>query len=142
MSALDKIIEGILTQAQAEADGILAEAGRAAAGIQAKGLAKREDLQRQLEEASALECLEITKRAESANRQARRLALLAVRNQVIDEVMAEAKARLAEQADPERFQTVWQGDILLNNSIDAIFEAEGQALRDKAYKILMGGEAA
>ena len=142
MSALDKIIEGILAQAQAEADGILTEAGQAAADIRAKGLAEREDLRQRLEEASAQECLEITKRAESADRQARRLALLAVRNQVIDEVMAEAKARLAEQADPERFQTVWQGDILLDNSIDGIFESEGQALRDRAYEVLTGGEAA
>jgi len=136
MSALDKIIAGIFEQAGAEADGILNEARQRAAEILERGEAARAEQRRQLEEVSERECQELAKRAESADRQNRRLALLETRNQALDEVIAEAKARLAEGADQTCFNMVWQGDILLNNSIDAIFEAENQTLRDRAYEAL------
>jgi len=142
MSALNKIIEEIMAQAQARADEILAAANQEAAEIRAQGQEQREEYKRRFEENAGLESRKIASRAEAADRQARRLALLVVRNQVLDEVMAEAKAKLAAQADQERFQSVWQGDVLLDNSLDAIFEAEGQALRDKAYEVLIGGEVA
>jgi len=136
MSALDKIIDGILKQANEKANGILDEGNQKAAEILKKGEAERAGRKRQLEEIAERECLEIVNRAQSADRQNRKLALLQVRNQVLDEVIAEAKARLTDGADQNRFNMVWQGDILLNNSIDAIFEAENQTLRDKAYEVL------
>ena len=136
MSALDKIIEEILIQAGAEADGILHEAHQKAAAILEQGGADREEWKRKFDEIAEQEYREITNRAESVNRQSRRRALLEARNQVIDEVMTEAKATLVAQAEPERFKIVAQGNILLNNSIEAIFEAEWQPLRDKAYEVL------
>ena len=141
MSALEKIIEGIMAQARAQADQILAGAGQSAGEIRAQGQAERDAYQRRFEESIEPECLEIANRAQSTDRQNRRLALLAVRNQVLGEVLAEAKAKLAQQAGPGRFQVVQQGDILLNNSLDAVFEAGGQLLRDKAYEALTGRSA-
>ena len=142
MSALDKIVEEIAAQAQARTDAIIEEARQEAAKIRAQGQAKREAYMQQFEEAAEPELLDIASRAEFADRQARRLALLAVRNEVLEEVVAEAKAKLTAQADPALFQMDWQGDVLLDNSLDGIFEAEGQVLRDKAYEVLRGGEAA
>ena len=141
MSALDKIIEEIMAQAHAQADQILADAGQRAAEIRAEGQAECDAYQRRFEQTAEPECREIANRAQSTDKQARRLALLAVRNQVLDEVLDEAKAKLAQQADPGRFQIVQQGNILLNNSLDAIFEAEEQLLRDRAYEILIGRSA-
>ena len=139
MSALDKIIEEIMAQARAQAERILAGAEQRAAEIRAEGQAERDAYQRRFEQTAEPECREIANRAQSTDRQNRRLALLAVRNQVLAEVLAEAKAKLTQQAGPERFQIVQQGNILLNNSLDAIFEAEGQLLRDRAYETLTGG---
>ena len=136
MSALDKIIEGISRQAGEKADGILNEANQKAAEILENGKSDRAKLEQQTENTVNRECREIEKRAQSANRLSRKLALLQTRNQVIGEVIAEAKAKLTNEADQERFNIVWQGDILLNNSIDAIFEAEEQTLRDRAYSVL------
>jgi len=137
MSALDNIIEAILQQANAEAEGILEEARKKAAEILAKGQADREEYARQHEEAADRECREILARAESADRLNRRRALLETRNQVVDEVVAEAKAKIKDSADEQKFAIVQQGNIVLNNSIDAIFEAERQTLRDIAYEALL-----
>jgi len=136
MSALDKIIEGISRQAGEKADGILNEANQKAAEILENGKSDRAKLEQQTENTLNRECGEIEKRAQSADRLNRKLALLETRNQVIGEVIAEARAKLTDEADYERFNIVWQGDILLNNSIDAIFEAEEQTLRDRAYSVL------
>ncbi|MCL2105996.1 MAG: hypothetical protein FWH26_02900 [Oscillospiraceae bacterium] len=141
MSALDKIVEEITAQAQARADEILAEAERQAGEIRARSQAQCEAFQRQFERDSEPELRESAARRQGADRQARRLALLQTRSELLDEIMAEAKAALARQAGPERFQTLWQGDVLLNNSLDAIFEAEEQTLRDRAYAALTGGKA-
>ena len=138
MSALDKIIAGISKQANTQAAEILFEANKKAAEILKKGQAEYEELKRRLEESAHQECQEISSRAESENRRNRRLALLEVRNQVISEVISEAKTELVARNDKERFRVIEQGKILLNNSIDAIFEAERQALRDKAYAVLTG----
>lgn len=136
MSALDKIIEGILEQANEKAAGILAEANQKADEIIKKGEIDRTGRKQQFEEAAEVECREILNRAQSADRQSRRLALLEVRNQILDEVIEEAKTKLSSSANQDKFNMVWQGDILINNSVDAIFEAENQSLRGKAYEIL------
>ena len=141
MNGLDKIIEEILAQANTKANEILSEANEKTSEILEKGQIAREEWGQQFDEAAELECLELVKQGESANRQNRRRALLETRNQVIDEIIAEAKAKLTDEADKERFKITEQENILLNNSIDAIFEAERQALRDKAYEVLTSEES-
>jgi len=136
ISALDNIIEDILKQANEKARGILDEANQKAAEILKTGEADRAEWERRHNETLDHECREIEKRAQSTDRQNRKLALLTTRNQVIDEVIAEAKTRLTLEADRDRFSMVWQGDILLNNTIDAIFEVKNQTLRDVAYEAL------
>jgi len=107
-----------------------------------KGQADREEWKRHFEEAAEQERLEIVKQAESADRQSRRRALLEVRNQIIDEVIYEAREKLmgGVHAYKDRFKIVQEGNILLNNSIDAIFEAQRQTLRDKVNTILTAEE--
>ena len=139
MSALEKIINEILEQADAQAVGIINDANQKAAEILQKGQADRDEWKRQFDETAEQERRERLVRTESTNRQNRRRALLDARNQVIDEVIAEAKAKLTLDADKERFKVTQQGNILMNNTIEAIFEADKQMLRDKAYEVLSVG---
>ncbi|MCL2434319.1 MAG: V-type ATP synthase subunit E [Clostridia bacterium] len=193
MSALDRIIADIARQAREKADGILEEAGQRAAEIRALGEASCADKQREFDDATERECAQIKSRAESAHRQSRRRALLQAHHEVIDEVIAEAKAvilglpegdyfeflfrlfeksaqpkdgvirfapadatrlpdgflarcgrvfpdntlELLENADGiERGFIIEYGPVLQNCSVEGIFEAQGQTLREKAYEIL------
>ena len=136
-SNLNKITEGIIEQAKKQADEIIEQAKKQAVEIHEKETAERTEWEKKFNSDSEKELREIKKRADSKNRQNRRLALLETRNRVIDEAIAEAKAKLTEQSGNEkRFQTVSEGNILFNNSIEAVFEAEMQTLRDKAYEVL------
>ena len=140
MNALDKIVAEILSQAGSRADAILRGAEEEAAAIREKASAERERLKKQSADDSERECRDILNRAESADRQARRRALLETRNLVIDEVLAEAKAALAAETGGGFFTTVEQGNIIYDNSMEAVFEAERQALRDIAHEALTAGD--
>ena len=108
MSALDKIIEGIMEQAELKAGGILAEAGAAAAEILKRGESERAEQGARLGEVSERECREVADRARSADRQVRRHALLEARNRAIDEVISEARARIANMPDGEYFDLLFR----------------------------------
>ena len=197
MSALDRIIEGILEQANEKANGILAEANKLAAEIMESGESDRAGQEALSDDVSNRECREIADRALSADRQNRRRSLLEVRNQVVDEVISEAKARIVNMPEKEYFDFMFRlfeknvqqvdgvirfastdfnripegfldhckqlapghaldltedtggighgfviqyGDIFQNCSLDSVFEAEEQALRDRAYAVLAGDE--
>ena len=197
MSALNKITEGILEQANEKANGILAEANKLAAEILLSGESDRAEQEALFEETSNHECREIADRASSADRQNRRRELLRVRNQVVGEVISEAKAKIAGMPDKDYFDFMFRlfeknaqqvdgvirfasadfnripggfldrckqltaghalelsmdtdgishgfviqyGDIFQNCSLDSVFEAEEQALRDMAYAVLAGDE--
>ena len=197
MSALDRIIEGILEQANAKADGILAEANKLAAEILENGESDRAEQEALFEEAANRECREIADRASSADRQNRRRALLQIRNKAVDEVISEAKAKIAGMPEKEYFDFMFRlfeknfqqvdgvirfastdfnripegflnrckqlapghalelsedtggvgqgfvvqyGDIFQNCSLDSVFEAAEQELRDMAYAVLAGDE--
>jgi V/A-type H+-transporting ATPase subunit E len=103
MNALDRIIQEISKQSQAHAASLIHEAKQQADEILSKGRADRDQLQQQSEEADRREYLEIVKRSEDADRQSRRRALLKARNQAIDEVIAEAKAKIENLPDEEYF---------------------------------------
>ena len=142
MNSLNKIIEEIINQAKNQAEEILEQAKAQAYEIQEKEKAGRIEWEKKFNSDSETELREILRRADSKNRQNRRLALLETRNQVIGEVIAEAKAKLTGQyGNEERFKTIREGDILFNNSIEAVFESETQTLRDKAYEILSADDA-
>jgi len=108
MNALEKIIAEIGRQAQAKADGILEEARQKAAEISAKGDAARAWQQHQLEETAEQECRAIMSRAESADRQNRRRAVLQAHHEVIDEVLAEAKAKITGLPDDDYFDFLFR----------------------------------
>ena len=137
MSGLDKITDEIINQAKTQAGEIIEQAKKQAGEIQEKETAKRIEWEKKFNSDSEAELRGILQRADSKNRQSRRMALLETRNQVIDEVIAEAKTKLTEQyGNEERFKIIREGNILLNNSIEAVFESEMQTLRDKAYEVL------
>lgn len=108
MSALNKIIVEILAQANIQADGIISEANKKAVEILEKGQADREEWKRQFDETTEQECREILNRAESADRQNRRRALLHARGQVIDEIIVEAKAKIEGLPDKEYFDLLFR----------------------------------
>jgi len=193
MSALMKIIEGIFKQANEKVDEILTEARQKAAEILKKGEADRAERERRIDETTERECREIAYRAQSADRQNRRRALLETRSQAINEVIAGAKEKLLNLPDKEYFDfllslfaknaqpgdgiirlapadhakipdgflercrqvfpdytlelgedldsicrgfVIEYGKIYQDCSIDSIFEAEEQAMRDRAYEVL------
>ncbi|HHW45327.1 MAG TPA: hypothetical protein GXX17_00260 [Clostridiales bacterium] len=103
MSGLDKIIAAILEEAKAQADRIICEANQKAAEILEKGQAEREEWKRRFDETTEQECLEMINQAKSLSRQERRRALLGARGQVIDEIIAEAKAKIESLPDKEYF---------------------------------------
>ena len=107
MSGLDRIIAEILAKANEQADRIISDAHQKAAEISEKGRASREEWKHQFDETADRECHEITSRAQSANRQNRRRALLEARGQVIDEIIAEAKAQIESLPDKEYFDLMF-----------------------------------
>ncbi|MFA5561436.1 MAG: V-type ATP synthase subunit E [Eubacteriales bacterium] len=108
MSGLDNIIAEIAVQANGKADRILSEARQKAAEILEKGRAEREEWQHRLDETTEQECLDILTQAKSATRQERRRALLRARGQVIDEIIAEAKAKIESLPDTEYFDFLFR----------------------------------
>ena len=107
MSALDKIIEELLVQAGVQADEILDEAKEKVIEIYEKAQAARSEWQLNFDEYAENEYREIVSRAESADRQNRRRKLLEARNQVINEVIAEAKARIVTMPDEKYFDLLF-----------------------------------
>ena len=108
MGALENIVAEILRQAGEQADAVINEAGEQAAAILERGRADREEWQRQFDETAEQEYREIAKQAESADRQARRQALLKERSRVIDEVIAGAKAKILDMPDKEYFDLLFR----------------------------------
>ena len=108
MSGLDNIVEEIIQQSRAEADGLIADANRKYAEIHEEGRARQEEWRSQFEEAAERERREIHDRAKSADRQNRRRALLEVRNQVLDEVLDGAKAEIGALPDDEYFDFLFR----------------------------------
>lgn len=108
MSGLDKIIAEILADAKAQADRILSESAEKAAEILEQGRAEREQWKHRFEEATEQECRELVSQADSAARQERRRALLKARGQVIDEIIAEAKAKIEALPDEEYFDLLFR----------------------------------
>lgn len=103
MSGLNKIMAEIMAKANNQSNEIINEANQKAAEITKKGQVEREEWKRQFEETVEQENREIISRAESTNRQSRRRALLSVRGEVIDEIIAEAKANIESLPTKEYF---------------------------------------
>lgn len=108
MNGLDKIIAQIIAEAKAQADSIIGEANQKAAEILEKGQAEHEEWKRRFDETTEQECLEMINQAKSAGRQDRRRALLLARGQVIDEIVAEAKAKIESLPDKEYFDLLFR----------------------------------
>ena len=108
MDALNGITDGIMLEAKKSSDEIIGEANRKAAQIKAKAEEDRAVLKKKLDEESAKDFREISRRADSANRQKRRQALLGARNKVINEVVAQAKAELTALPDKEYFDLMFR----------------------------------
>ena len=108
MNALNKIIEEILKQADLQAGEILGESRRRADAILEEGRASRTEWDQRLEESTAQECQEIVMRAESADRQNRRRALLEIHNQVVGGVIAEARTKIINLSDQEYFDFMFR----------------------------------
>ena len=136
MNPLEKIIDEIISEARSRADNLLSEAGIKADGIIKQSEAERGEIKRRYDEETEREILEIMNSSKSSDRQARRLMLLTTRNRIIDDIIEEARIILSGVKYNERFKNVEEGNITHNNSVDAVFDAERQTLRDKAHEAL------
>lgn len=108
MDGLDRIIDEIIREARAQADEILRTANEEAAQILAKGHGEDEKLKQQIEETKAQACSAVAELAAAADRQARRRALLKVRNQMIDDIIAEAKSTIENLPANKYFELLFQ----------------------------------
>ena len=95
MNTIHTILDSINGQATARADSVLAEARQRAEEILNKGAADRDAWKRQADETAARECQEILERAEASDQRIRQRSLLETSAQVVDEVIAETKAKIA-----------------------------------------------
>ena len=193
MNSLDRILESIFKQADTKAEKILREANLKATRILVTGEFERTEQYRRYEQTAGLEYMDIENRASSGHRQDRRFALLKMQNDMIDEVINEAKEKILSLPDSEYMDFLFRlynknaqpkdgvvrfapadyyrihdsffqrcklvfpenslsfsgdmesishgfvieyGNIIQNCSIEGIFEAEEQILRDKANEIL------
>ena len=102
MGALDRITEGILEQARAEADEMLRLANLSADEILSQARTRQEEQALLLEETARQDCLDLMAFSRSADRRNRQLALLETRNRVIDKVIDAAKAAILGLKGDER----------------------------------------
>lgn len=114
MSGLDKIADSINREAQKKADDILAGAKNKAEAIEKEVAAKTEEFKRKSAERAERDADRIFERFASENRQQRKQALLRVRSEVIEDVVAEAKQKIISLPDGEYFDLM--KDICVRNA--------------------------
>jgi len=192
MSALNRILNEIDQLAAETKEHILAQAQQTAAEITAQSAQECHALEQQMQQQAQLLYTEAQQRAQSSNRLARRRALLQARNEVIDDVIAQAKDQIITMPQEDYFELLFHlfeqnaqpldgvlhigaadfdamppgfvarlqqvqpdhslalaeqnpaghgfvieyGNVLYNCMIDAIFQAQWQALRDKIHEVL------
>jgi len=108
MSGLEKIIAGILAQAEEQAKLIKAEADTKAAAISASAKDESERAVEVVRRESEAECAALLTREEGTQRQVRRLALLAAQVEEIDAAIAQAKAKLLQLPTEEYFDLMFR----------------------------------
>jgi len=108
MSALDHIISEINRMAHEKAAQLLAHANEQAIEIKQQGAQERDAFELQIEQKTSTQCGEIESRAQSANRQQRRLALLETRNEVIDLAITEARVRILNMPSEAYFDLLFR----------------------------------
>ena len=108
MNGLNKIIDEIVRGAEKEAAKIVDSASALTAENSVAARAEHELWKQEFLEPVRQECKDITRRFESKDRQKRRGELLKVRNRMIDEIITEAKAKIAELPDEEYFELLFR----------------------------------
>ncbi len=106
MTGLDKIIEQIKHDAMASADAIIAEGKAQAESVTAKANAEAEASREALKAQAEAELKLVVSRGESAAALYRKKAILEAKQQIIGEILEDAKKSLLELPDNEYFEII------------------------------------
>lgn len=116
MKGLELITGSIIADAQARADEKIAAAKKVAESIRAEYAAETEKLRNKNAEALAAARQRAEESAESARRAMEREAMLSTKNETVNEIIAEAKAKILSLPDMEYFALL--AEIYKNNAED------------------------